>query len=549
MKKRQADGLVFFCASIEQGNVMNRLSSHDIRGIISVDSLILYRIGGVNMEKILLAVDFRQLEDYLEKELKKEYLFVGATVYREGVIRSIAQKKPDILVIRETLKGKENILSLLYEIRSTFPRLRVIFIAGKREPGDALLASLVNYGIYDVVYGEKIQAKNVATLVRRPNEYRDVKELQPVPVLDEGKNQIIFQSPKPIIKEKEVIREVYIDKEDNVPLGERQVESSEPLEGNNFILDADIEPVPTTHQEDKPNFKANFFEKIINKQEKEQASISRVINTNTKQKIITFMGGKQGVGNTTVALNTAVELAKTGANVIYLEFDDKTPAVNYWYELGFIEDGIDSALKGLADEDYDKVGEAIIRMSEMRKKESVMQGNYKKFPSSLDFMFYSQSYLSRTKEELDTEVNFSLSKELFLYLMFQMHYDVVILDVPPDIYHPITANALIYSHHVFLTLTQDVASIGYALYKMNELNKSGLHMDSKLTYLLNKYEQSQLSLKEVKSWIEIKELITVPLMNKECINANFVGLPVALNSKKSDMKASLKRILTTLQNN
>jgi len=133
--------------------------------------------------------------------------------------------------------------------------------------------------------------------------------------------------------------------------------------------------------------------------------------------------------------------------------------------------------------------------------------------------------------------------------MFQMHYDVVILDVPPDIYHPITANALIYSHHVFLTLTQDVASIGYALYKMNELNKSGLHMDSKLTYLLNKYEQSQLSLKEVKSWIEIKELITVPLMNKECINANFVGLPVALNSKKSDMKASLKRILTTLQNN
>jgi len=517
------------------------------------------------MQKILLAVGFRQLEEYLEKQLRKEFIFVGSTVYREGVIRAIGQKNPDIVILRETLDGNENIMSIVYEIRTKYPKIRIVFVAGKREPGDALLSTLVSYGIYDILHGEKVKAQDVIRLIRKPNEYKDVQHLQPKPVLDEKKNQVLFETPDILLKEKEIIKEVvkevYIDngddEEPNYEVDEIPLEK-EPKEYKVFKTvktaktDAESSPPPSSPK--TPKEKKSFFSIMKGKYEEpshegyrdERVIKPEVILSGGKQKIITFMGAKHGVGNTSIALNTAVMLAQKKQRVIFIEMNDRNPSVGYWYELGYVEDGIDKALSGLEENKFEWIEEAIIPTSELRKKESLLQKNYKKFPEGLDFMFYSNRFLTREPEDL-LFTNESLTKDLYLYLLFQLEYDYIVIDVSSDIWSDTTKNALMYSNKIFMTVTQDVSTIGHAVYLLNELNKKGIHIQKKIHYIVNKFEKAELGLKEIEEWIQASEVLTVPCMNKEFINSNFIGMPIVLASKSPYIKSAFQRIEKTIR--
>ena len=110
------------------------------------------------MKKIYLAIGYEPLENYLRNKLDKEYIFCGTSVYRDAVIKGISQKNPDILIIRETLSGTIDILTLVHEIRKRYSNIRIIFVAGRRAPGDEVLSTLVGLGVWDILYGESVQA-------------------------------------------------------------------------------------------------------------------------------------------------------------------------------------------------------------------------------------------------------------------------------------------------------------------------------------------------------------------------------------------------------
>ncbi|MFF2531572.1 CpaE family protein [Brevibacillus sp. NPDC058079] len=520
------------------------------------------------MQKVLLAVGFRQLEDYLQKKLKKEFLFVGVTTYRERVIRAIGQSTPDIIVIRETLHGNENILDIVYEIRAKFDNVRIVFLAGKREPGDALLATLVNYGVYDILYGEKIPSDEIIRLLRNPTEYKDVRHLQPKPVLDERKNKVLFESPdvhtvqKEVIKE--VVREVYIDngKEEEVHehsiMSQSEVDSAPvtPLKDESKVVIEKVvvikETAPTKSIENpiirKPEDPRDKSGGILNKWfgAKGEASQSQdqLINGG-KQKILTFMGSKSGVGNTSLALNTAVQLAQKKNHVIYIELNERTPAVNYWFELGMLDDGIDSALKGLKESNFEKIKKAIVCSATLMEKDTTLQNNYKKFPEYLDFMFFSNRYLTRRKDDHDV-IDLSFTKELYFYLLFQMEYDYIVLDVSPDLENEATIHALQYSNKTIITISQDVSAIGNAVYMLNELNKYGIQVTKKMQFIVNRFERAELGVKEIADWIQVEDVMTVPCFNKEFINANFIGLPIIIYSKNPHVKSAFQKLEKTI---
>lgn len=514
------------------------------------------------MEKVLLAVGFRQLEEYLEKQLRKEFVFIGNTVYREGIIRAIGQKKPDIVVIRETLSGNENIMSIIYEVRSKYPKTRIVFVAGNRDPGDELLANLVNYGVYDILQGEKIQANQIISLIRQPNEYKDVKHLQPVPILDEQKNRVLFQAPQ--ATEKEIIKEIYLEKESQ---SEEIVE-----EKKQFSIEKEKSPkisqpyMDDDNEEDlsieKDKQKKGFFSKLTEiadvtkidreekpKKEEKQKKETKIKETltspninqieNSRQKIITFIGGKGGVGTTSLSLNTAILLAKRNYKVMYIEFNDIMPSASYWYQLGLVDDGIDTCLEALDGNRLDKISDAIISSKSLKEKDSTMKKNYKKLPNSLDFLFFSQHYLAN-REKID--IDLSTSKELYLHLLFQADYDFVVLDVPYDISNQATVNGLIYSNKIFTVVTQDVCTIGYNLFNLHELESRGINLKKKNNYIVNKFEKTNLSLKEIKEWIGTDNLITVPLANKDFVNSNLMGLPISLYTKNQELKNALTSI-------
>jgi|GEM_PF-2913335 len=494
-------------------------------------------------KKILLAVGHKELEDYLKGQLT-DYEFVGESVYKEIVIKSIKQTSPDIVIIRETLPGKMNIISLIYEVRTNFPDVRIIFLAGNRKVGDELLATLVNYGVYDILYGENIHAQEIVGLVKVKNTYNDIKYLQPVPLLDEKRDKILFEAPKEIIK-----KEVIIKNEDKEFEGDKEISGNEGKKEDKNNNEADDKKI------DSSNSKIPIINHLFKKDKKEEKNIDQNVGKNksenktlspestkseinkkeksnkeivikekviVKGKIIAFVGGKSGVGNTSIAVNTAFSLAKNGSKVIFVELNEKYPAVPYWYDLGFIDEGIDTFAGYIKNNDYEKINKTIITKNILENKNSELSSNYKCFPDTLDFLFFSKEYLSGIKEKADKKN----IKDLYFYLLHQLEYDFVILDVPSDVNDTMTYEALMFSNMFFSVITQDISSIGYLLFNLKELGRKGVNIE-KNNYIINKYISSDFGEEEIKEWLNVKKVFVVPELSKDFILANFEGIPVA----------------------
>ena len=470
------------------------------------------------MEKVLLAVGHRQLEEYLEEKLKDEFLFIGTTVYREGIITAIEDRCPDIVVIRETLEGSLNIMKIVYDIRANYPSIRIIFLAGNREVGDELLATLVNYGVYDILYGESIPAQKIIGLIRQKNSYNEIKHLQPIPILDEDRNKVMFKD----FDTTEIEDEVNTDTDDDKSDEEVEEKKNIVKEHKRKIVNVKIPQI-------------NLIKKEVKNQEKE-IKYEQIETTN--EKIITFVGGKNGTSTTTLAMNTAFLLAEDEKKVIFVEINEKYPQISYLYDLGYVSEGIDTALDGLMEKKYDKVKSAIVKTEDIRKEKSPMQKNYRKFPKLLDFLFFSKEYLSGIKEPIDL----SVSRELYLYLIYQLDYDFVIIDVPSDLANKATIDGIIFSNKVFTVITQDVSSIGYSLFNLNELEKKGIEIKNKNHFIVNKHVKSNFKDNEIKNWIDCSDLITVDECSKEFINANLEGIPAIINSKNNDLIEDINRI-------
>lgn len=630
------------------------------------------------MEKVLLAIGHRQVEDFIKAKSNGEYAIVGTTVYRGGIIKAIKENKPDVIVLFESLKGNENISDIIYEIRANYKNVRIIFGSNKREPGDVLLATIVGYGIYDILYGEKINANEIIRLIKEKNEFSDVFHLRPKTTVDEKTNQKLYDAPTKVI-EKPVIKEIYLDKTNPNESGKEEDESPKEtnlkaeteqtmeriaedesvnleetkseangdevidIEGESVNLEEEVfnleevekkeeninleekvveehemteEPLPERNPEfdkkvdeklqninenlkemkkEKPE-KIGFFARLMGAKENTEKNTEHEVQTiqepiieqnppepevevkpeilpepkievpipepkivtetiiketimpvHMKQKILTFLGSEQGVGNSQIAFNTALHLAKSGFRTMYIDFKETGSTVEYLYQLGTFEKGLDIALRGMENQNYTQVEDSIISMSSIisnTPKNSMMLKNYKQFPDLLDLLFYSEDYVTKKDKEKE-RINSACLKDLFMYFIIQKNYDFIILDVPSDLKNEFTKIAMAYSTKIFLTLTQDVSHIGGWLRKLPELTKR-INLDKKIYYIINKYEKAELNQRDISEWMKVDIPITIPSLNKDFINANYIGLPVLLYSKNKELKkafASIEKII------
>ena len=138
-------------------------------------------------------------------------------------------------------------------------------------------------------------------------------------------------------------------------------------------------------------------------------------------------------------------------------------------------------------------------------------------------------------------------KELYLHLLFHEQYDFVVLDVSQDLWNSEVKQALSYSHQVFLTITQDVSVIGNVIYWLNEWRKEGIYVEKKMRYLLNKYEEMELTLNDVKEWLNISDLLVIPSLNREFLQANYLGLPVLLTKEEGKIRTIYRQLEQTIQ--
>ena len=561
-------------------------------------------------KKILLAVGDRNLESFIEQKLESEFDFLRPVVYKEAILKNV--KDCDIVVIRESLEGSQNILEVIYNIVVSFPNVRIVFMASKRDIGDELLSTLVGYGVYDILYGSEIKVLDLLDLIRKPQTFADVRHLKPIPQLNEKTGKVNYNQHQVIVKREKVyidrtsdqqninkseveeetqneeteIQEVQEEKKDISKTFEDTSTNDDKKSSFSLFGKRKKEEVPVQEpQRNKTSQKTIKQDKTINieennnnirynddagynesnkeltnkKEELFQEELFREMTSSKPQKkgffskhekkkqIITFVGGKSGVGNTSIAFNTAIYLAQQGNKTLYLEIDEVFPNIRYLYNISGENSlfGIDTALKGIIDKKYYEVNKSILKMKDLKNLKNT-RDSFKKMPDNFDIMIYSDKYLidNRNGEKQNLDMNYM--KELYFYLMVQYGYDYIILDIKSDIKQAEIFNAIIYSNKIFLTITQDVTSIAQAISLSEELKKQGIDIEPKTVFILNKYEKAKLRDKNVKEWLETDSLITIPCLNKEFYDSNFEGIPVSLYCKNSLLKEAFKNIESVL---
>lgn len=484
------------------------------------------------MPKILFAIGHRELEEYLASQLAEmgDFEVVGAVVYREGILTAIKQKNPDIVIIRETLDGTESIMKIIYDIRLQHPHTRIIFIAGNRKPGDAVLATLVSYGVFDILQGKTINASDILALIKKPNDHNDVKHLVPMVDYDENTNKMLFKAPPQEI--------VYIEKEIRIEEEKKEVAPEVTKET------AETPKEPSAEKPKAPKTLPSLkFDGILRKpkwnlfKKASPALPTLQLPNYIRQQIIAFVGTTGGVGTTSISFNAACLLSEKGYKVMYLELNPLLSATAYWYELAQnFEQGIDAAILGIETNNFKLIETAFVTHADLLQKGGEMADNYKQFPKNLSMGFFSKKYIDELKQEEREEINASSLKDLLMYLLYQMGYDFVFLDMGATLPKGLAEYILLYSSQIYLVVTQDVNSIAETLRFFNDLKKNTM-LTKEPQYIINKYDKhAMLTVEEIEQWVEAKKIITVPCLNREFINANFVGLPLVIQNKKLQIK-------------
>lgn len=618
------------------------------------------------LPKVFLAIGMKGMEEFLKKQLAKEFQFVGEAIYREAVVNNALQSNPDIIILRETLNGSRNILDIVYDIRLQLPDTRIIFLASDRKPGDVLLAELVGNGVYDIMTGNRLSAPDLMNLMREPNKFSDVAMYRPKMTINKNTQETLFEAPP--VKEvvKQVKQTVFVEGE--MPIlppsygqqSVKPVESSkseekrekkikrnrrrflkgkeeeepsispdppipheEPLitfdEPPKFDFEPEVEVKPLPRKERTPklhaiekNISAPVLPKLSPKVESPSPEDLPLIQLDlsdehpteepklgekplfvvtepelpsehklmksppvepkqeivptpvmvssppavsatqktaflpmtNKQKILTFVGGEHGVGNSQVAHNTALALGSRGYKTIFIELKEEGSTIEYLYQLALADKGLDYALRNLAEENFAGLEDSIIRVDEVKKQNtnSLMDASYRTFPANVDYLFFSPDYILEQDSE-KKHIEPSLLKELCMHMFFQLGYQYVVLDAEPNLFNPFSEVALGFGTHVFFTVSQDVCHIGRAVRNISEINKR-INITSKLYYIVNKFDgQAALSKKDIEDWLKSDVETTIPMMHKEFINANMNGVPILLSTKDKILKKSFEEIV------
>lgn len=552
-------------------------------------------------ERILYAIGYKEAEEYITKilsEFDNRFEVVGSVNDQESILSFIREKDVNVLVIREGLKGSDDIFKIVFHIRLNFPDIRIVFMAKNRKVGDLYLARLVAFSIFDILAGERISTKSIANLIMNPQNFNEVKSLLP-PVdsdvelftdeelkvievinqaepdkeLNDSKNPLyvigsklksiksndsIVDENEEIIEDSEEPEELITNSEqDEVPtgtttIGNKLIDTSIKIPMDDIDIQKDIQIIIDAVE--KKGSKETESDEDIYGNNKQPFYPTNFYRNSGRQKIITFYGAKSGIGNTVVSLNVAVNLSLNGNRVIFIELNYKTPSTPYWFDMTTEEQGLDFALMGMESHNFQDVGKSIMTKEKLLKRESEMGSSHKKFPPSLDFLFFSENYIKRLEK---TNINTNTFKDLLMFLMYQEGYDYVVLDLYSGTDPLLIESCLIFSTINAILTTQDVSSIGYWLKFSNHLKRKGIEFDNndkrntknKNIYITNRYfKDGKLKDKNIQEWLEVNNLFTVPENSKEINDSTLEALPTLLMSRNKQFKESIKNITNYLIN-
>lgn len=192
-------------------------------------------------------------------------------------------------------------------------------------------------------------------------------------------------------------------------------------------------------------------------------------------RISVVLGSKHGVGNSTVALNLAVSMAKQGHKTILLELNDCFPMVNEFFELTNVPVGLQEALVAAKDGDIRTVDASIIRFRALRPDNGNLTKAYRKLPPGFHALVHSNRSLIESQNGRGSRPEPGQIRSLLELLRGNQGYNRIVIDIQPD--EPQTLQAVTDSgvalDKLLITLSHDAHSISSAGVLIAGLSKNG----------------------------------------------------------------------------
>lgn len=265
--------------------------------------------------------------------------------------------------------------------------------------------------------------------------------------------------------------------------------------------------------------------------EKEHSEFLSRSDSGGGQNIISFIGGKSGVGTTTVAINVATDLALQGKKVLYIELNSYSPAVGYWYQLDNKAKGLELAVKAIKDGEYRGIARNVISSRLLKSGEH--KKYYKGFPDSLDFLLFSQQVTLAKSTRIDISKN--ELRDLYFYMLQDGAYDYIIVDLRIDDEDEWMIGTLVYSSKIYGVVTQDISSLAYLQYRVDRVSKkTGIDVSKKINVIANMYEPKKVDVDDgdIKTWLGVNKVITIENAFIDILNANYGGYPAILGKNR-----------------
>lgn len=280
-----------------------------------------------------------------------------------------------------------------------------------------------------------------------------------------------------------------------------------------------------------------------------------------KQRLVVFYSPKAGIGTTMTALNAACEAAnRMKQRILLIEYNPEFSANAYWFDMPNSGYGLEDAILNVGI-DYSTVSQAIITKEKMLKnEESDYIDGIKRFPNTLDFLLFSDSFY---KKGVKPSFSFQNIEKLISYCLHNLEYDDIYLDISANVSSDIVNNALVASSKNVILLSQDVAIINNAVMFFYGLNRMGHRFDIGLEddefdkggvlykniYVVNRLTKTNFGLQKIRDWIHCKYICGIPENGGELltyINGGYIPLTV---SKSQDYKKSLQALGNMIEQN
>ncbi len=245
----------------------------------------------------------------------------------------------------------------------------------------------------------------------------------------------------------------------------------------------------------------------------QQRSLDSNEGKKVRCKVLGFFSGKGGTGKTTIAVNTAISLAREGKRVMLFDLD---------LQCGDVAISIDVDPKySVVDLVQDRGGITIENINNF----------------SVDHSSGLRILCAPKSAELAEYVQASAVEKIIDIM--RPFYEYVILDMPTA-FNDITITACESCEEIYMVYNTDILSLKNAKMSYDILDQ--LHQKDKLQIIINKYEKGIIKPADFTKMFDMEIFYVIPYDGKTAISSVNKGQPAVFSDPRSTLGSSLRHL-------